>query len=65
VLRSLELHPVDLGVDLPAARRGIPRLPAPPRAVRILETLARLSQRYNTRVRLENGVGMVELTPER
>lgn len=59
VLRSLAMHPVDLGVDLPPSRRGIPRVPAPARAVRILEVLARLSQRYDTTVRIENGVGIV------
>ena len=61
LLRSLAIHPVDLGADVPAARRGIPRMPAPPRAVGILETLARLSQRYGTMIRVENGAGMVDI----
>ena len=60
-LRALQIHPVDLGVDLPAARQGIPRRPASPRDVTILERLARLSQRYNTTVRIENGVGIVDI----
>jgi len=60
-LRALQVHPVDLGVDLPPALKGIPRRPASPRAVTILEMLARISQRYNTTVRIENGVGIVAI----
>jgi poly-gamma-glutamate capsule biosynthesis protein CapA/YwtB (metallophosphatase superfamily) len=63
VLRLLHVHPIDLGVDLPAARKGIPRVPALPRTARILERLRRLSERYDTTIRLENGVGIVALTP--
>jgi len=60
-LRSLQVHPVDLGWDLPAARRGIPRKPIAPSAVKILERLAGLSQRYDTTIRIENGVATVVL----
>ena len=58
-LRSLQVHPVDLGWDRPADRRGVPRKPAAPQAVKILERLAGLSQPYNTTVRIGNGVGTV------
>ena len=60
-LRSLQVHPVDLGWDLPAGRRGIPRKPIAPRAVKILERLAGLSQPYDTTIRIENGVATVAL----
>ena len=60
-LRSLQVHPVDLGWDLPADRRGVPRKPVASRAVSILERLARLSQPYNTTIRIENGVATVDL----
>ena len=60
-LRSLALHPVDLGGDPPTARHGVPRRPAPARAVAILDRLARLSQPYDTTVRIESGVGIVDL----
>lgn len=61
-LRSLGLHPVDFGGnDLPAVRQGVPRRPAPARAVTILDRLARLSQEYDTTVRIESGVGVVDL----
>jgi poly-gamma-glutamate synthesis protein (capsule biosynthesis protein) len=58
-LAALELHPVDLGVDLPS--RGIPRRPALPWAVSRLETLARLSRPFGTTIRIENGVGHVRV----
>jgi poly-gamma-glutamate synthesis protein (capsule biosynthesis protein) len=58
--RSLQIHPADLGVATPG-RRGLPRRPAPTRAVRILERLARLSERYDTVMRIENGVGVVQI----
>jgi poly-gamma-glutamate synthesis protein (capsule biosynthesis protein) len=60
-LRSLRVHPVDLGWDLPAARRGVPRRPAPLRAAAILERFARLSQPFDTTIRIEDGVGIVEI----
>lgn len=60
-LRLLQVHPVDLGWDLPAARRGVPRKPLLARAVTILERLVRLSAPYDTPVRIEDGVGMVEI----
>jgi hypothetical protein len=62
VLRSIRLHPIDLGVDLPMAERGIPRLAAPGRGKEILQRLARLSQDLGTQIREENGVGVVDLT---
>jgi poly-gamma-glutamate capsule biosynthesis protein CapA/YwtB (metallophosphatase superfamily) len=60
---SLQIHPVDLGVETPG-RRGLPRRPTSPRAVRSLERLARLSQRYGTTIRIENGVGVVQISRE-
>jgi hypothetical protein len=61
VLRSLQVHPVDLGLDLPAEGRGIPRVPAPSRAARMLEKIRRLSERYDTTMRIENGMGIVDV----
>ena len=60
-LRALRLQPLDLGGDLPAARRGVPRKPSAARAASMLERLARLSKPYGTILRVENGVGIVEI----
>ena len=64
VLRSLQIHPTDLGVET-AGRRGLPRRPTSQRAVRILERLARLSERYGTPIRIETGIGVVQIGQER
>jgi poly-gamma-glutamate synthesis protein (capsule biosynthesis protein) len=64
VPRSLQIHPTDLGVETPG-RRGLPRTPTSPGAVRILERLAQLSKLYGTTIRIENGVGVVHLGQER
>ena len=60
-LRALGLQPIDLGGDLPAARRGVPRRPSAARTAALLERLARLSRPYRTILRVENGVGIVEI----
>jgi poly-gamma-glutamate capsule biosynthesis protein CapA/YwtB (metallophosphatase superfamily) len=60
VPRSLQIHPVDLGVETPS-RRGLPRRPTRQRAVGTLERLARLSDRYRTAIRIQNGVGVVQI----
>jgi poly-gamma-glutamate synthesis protein (capsule biosynthesis protein) len=61
MLQSLQVHPVDLGLDLPTERRGIPRVPAPSRAARMLEKIRRLSERYDITMRIENGMGIVDV----
>jgi poly-gamma-glutamate synthesis protein (capsule biosynthesis protein) len=61
MLRALRLQPIDLGGDLPAARRGVPRKPSAARATAMLERLAALSQPYGTILRVENGIGIVEI----
>jgi hypothetical protein len=60
-LRALRLQPIDLGGELPAARRGVPRKPSVARAAAMLERLAVLSQPYGTILRVENGIGIVEI----
>jgi poly-gamma-glutamate capsule biosynthesis protein CapA/YwtB (metallophosphatase superfamily) len=63
-LKSLELHPIDLGVDLPLSQRGTPRLATGSRADAILQRLSSLSEAMGTRVRLRKGIGFVDLTAE-
>jgi poly-gamma-glutamate capsule biosynthesis protein CapA/YwtB (metallophosphatase superfamily) len=66
VLSSVELRPIDLGVILPLAERGTPRLPSAERTGKILDRLTDLSREFGTHIRLENGIGIVDLpTPSR
>jgi poly-gamma-glutamate synthesis protein (capsule biosynthesis protein) len=60
-LSALQLHPVDLGMNLPVQQKGIPRTPPLPRAVATLETLSRLSQQMGTTIRIEQGIGHLQL----
>jgi poly-gamma-glutamate synthesis protein (capsule biosynthesis protein) len=60
-VRDVRLHPVDLGVGLSLDRRGIPRHARAERGAAILGRVDRLSKPYGTFVRIESGVGIVEL----
>jgi len=61
-LKSLTLQPIDLGASLPLAQRGLPRLAVGERSDEILQRLANLSRGLGTQFRVENGVGVVDLT---
>jgi poly-gamma-glutamate synthesis protein (capsule biosynthesis protein) len=63
-LTSIRLEPIDLGVDLPADARGMPRFSAPLRSAAILDRLNSLSQPYGTRLRVEGHTGVIEV-PQR
>jgi hypothetical protein len=61
-LASLRLVPIDLGVDLPLAQRGVPRLAVADRAHRIVGRLSQLSTPFDTRVVAVGGVATVDLS---
>jgi hypothetical protein len=60
-LKSIQLQPIDLGFALPLAQRGIPHLAAAERAGNILQRLTRLSKDLGTTIRVENGLGIIDL----
>ena len=60
-LNLLEIRPIDLGTDLPLAQRGTPRLATGQRAVEILQRLSTLSNNLGTQIRIENGIGFVDI----
>jgi poly-gamma-glutamate synthesis protein (capsule biosynthesis protein) len=60
-LKSIELQPIDLGVDLPMAQRGVPQLATPQRGAEILRRLALLSQHFGTQIRIENDLGFIDI----
>ena len=60
-LKSIQLQPVDLGIDLPLSQRGAPRRTTPERGAEILQRLAILSQHFGTQLRIENGLGFIDI----
>lgn len=60
-LKSVVLHPIDLGYGLPRAQSGTPRLANPALSRKIIERLARLSKPLGTDIRFVDGAGVIEL----
>jgi poly-gamma-glutamate synthesis protein (capsule biosynthesis protein) len=61
---EVRLYPVTLGLPGESRARldqGTPRLATGETARRILESLQRSSQRYNTKISIENGIGVVRV----
>ena len=61
-LKAVELHPMDLGGERPRPQQGTPRIPDPAKAKTIIDRVARLSAPFGTKVRFENGIGIVDLS---
>ncbi len=64
-LAEVRLYPIEMGVDLRMAHRGIPRTASPAGAKRILERLQTLSEPYGTRIAIEDNVGVIRVTGSR
>ncbi|AQR75971.1 capsule biosynthesis protein [Sphingomonas sp. LM7] len=60
-LAEIRLYPIDLGVEVKGADRGVPRMAAHAHGARILERLRALSAPLGTTIRIENGVGVIRL----
>ncbi|RYY24567.1 MAG: CapA family protein [Sphingomonadales bacterium] len=60
-LAEIKLYPIDLGVDIQGADRGVPRTASRATGQRILERLRKLSAAMGTTIRIENGVGVIQL----
>ncbi|UIO40140.1 CapA family protein [Brevibacillus brevis] len=58
-LLELELHPIELGFDLPVHRMGWPKLSED---ISILEGLKALSEPYGTVIEITDGIGRVRLS---
>lgn len=59
-VRSVTLHPADLGFECQRPRRGTPRSAADETAERILDRLATLSEPYGTDIDVEDEVGVID-----
>lgn len=56
-ITQVQLHPISLGMGLPRTRRGTPV----PGGEGVLRHLAELSRPFGTDIRIENGVGYIDL----
>jgi len=59
-IKSLRLQPIDLGAGLPS-QRSLPRVASPERGDEILRRLTSLSKDLGTQLRVENGIGLVQI----
>jgi poly-gamma-glutamate capsule biosynthesis protein CapA/YwtB (metallophosphatase superfamily) len=60
-LAEIRLYPIDLGVAVKGADRGVPRMAERAHGVKILERLRTLSASLGTTIRIENGIGVIRL----
>jgi poly-gamma-glutamate synthesis protein (capsule biosynthesis protein) len=58
-LRQIRLYPIELGFHMPPSQRGRPMLADATTGERILKRIQRLSARYGTDIRIEEGIGVV------
>ena len=55
-LTQVQLYPIDLAMNAPRSQRGLPRLSGDEDTLRYLQNL---SDRYNTKISIEGGVGTI------
>ena len=61
-LQDIELHPIDLGIGLPMGQRGRPVLAEGEIIDEVLDRYQRCSNRFNTKIQRENGIGLIKAT---
>jgi poly-gamma-glutamate capsule biosynthesis protein CapA/YwtB (metallophosphatase superfamily) len=63
-LVEARLHPVDIGIEhRTTSKAGNPTTPTPEISRRILEKVQTLSKPFGTTIAIENGVGVIRVTP--
>jgi len=60
-LKEIKIHPIDQGFGRPRPQRGRPVLAEGEVAERVLDRVARLSQRYSTKISRRGDFGVIEL----
>lgn len=58
---EIRLYPVDLGYGLKLTESGIPRVPQPEVAQRILKRLQKISEPYATKIAIEDNIGIIRV----
>ena len=64
-LKEVRLHPVDLdyGGLRPMSRKGIPTMPSPELAQRVLAEMQSLSKPFGTTIVIKDNIGIIQVTP--
>ena len=60
-LAEIRLYPIDLGVDVKGADRGVPRMASRAHGAKILERLSRLSKPLGTTIEIKDGIGLIRV----
>lgn len=60
-LAEIRLYPIDLGVDVKGADRGVPRMAGREHGAKILDRLRRLSEPLGTTIEIRDGVGLIRV----
>lgn len=58
---EIRLYPIDLGVNIAGAAKGVPTSADAVVGKRILERLQRLSAPFGTKIAIENGIGIIRM----
>lgn len=58
---EIRLYPVDLGYGRRLTESGVPRVPSPTVARRILERLKKMSEPFGTKISIEENIGIIRL----
>lgn len=58
-VKEIRLYPIELGFQKPRSQRGRPLMAEPEAGKRIIERMARLSQKYGTVVEYCDGIGVI------
>ena len=58
-LKEIVIRPIEFGYDAPISQHGIPRVPKPDVAQRILGRMQRMSKELGTEIIIENGLGYI------
>ncbi len=62
-VKSIQLHPIDLGATLPRPQKGTARMAGPALARKIVDRVAKLSEPFGTKIRFVDNVGVIDLAP--
>ena len=60
-LKSIELHPLDLGIGLPLGQRGRPVIAEGDVADAVIGRMQKISEQFGTKIEYRGGIGVIEV----